>query len=75
MESGGNLEIVVSCVSVSICNTWTVNSVTRLLLLIVSIAGRVRVCVVEGRERVVAAAESSSDSDIIYMVETCLTAL
>lgn len=70
------MNIVVSvCVCVCVSNTWTLDSVTRLLLLTVSITGRVRVCVVEGCERVVAAAESLSDSNIIYMVETCLAAL
>lgn len=58
-----------------IWNTWTVYSVARLLLLAVSIAGRVGVFVVEGCERVVAAAESPSESNIIYMIETCLGAL
>lgn len=58
-----------------ICHTWTLDSVARLLLLAVSITGRVCVCVVEGSECVVAAAESSSDSHIIHVVETRLTAL
>ena len=61
------------CIYLYIYATWTVHSVTRLLLLTVPIAGRVSV--VEGCQRVVAAAESSSESNIILMVETCLTAL
>lgn len=72
MFSGQNRKKSV-CIYLYIYDTWTVHSVTRLLLLTVSIAGRVSV--VEGSERVVTAAESPSESNVILMVETCLTAL
>lgn len=58
-----------------LCNTRAVYSVAWLLLLGVSVAGGAGVVVVEGRKRVVAAPESSSESNIIYMIEARLCAL
>lgn len=56
----------------SIIVTWTLNSVARFLLLIVSKAWRVSI--VKSCKCVIAASETSSESNVIYMVETCFTA-
>lgn len=55
--------------------TWTVLSVAGLKFLIVSITHRMCVRAVESRECLVAAAKSASDSHIIHVTETCLSAL
>lgn len=63
------------CVLTCVCNTWTVHSVARLLLLAVSATGRRRVAPVEVRKLVVADAEPSSESDVVNMIETRLGTL
>lgn len=55
-------------------DTRALYGVAWLLLLCVSVTGRGGVLVVGGCERVVAAPESSPESDIIYMIEARLSA-
>jgi len=65
----------ISCMCAYIWLTWTEQSAAWLLLLTVSITERLCVCVVKHCECVIAAAKSSSYSNVINMAETCFTAL
>lgn len=54
------------------CITWTLNGVARFLLLTVSNTGGGSI--VKSCKCAIAAAETASKSNIVHMVETCLTA-